>query len=167
MAALRSWFVSRKEGAKPPVRPVQAVVTDAGARDEPPIGAEIHNPGIRWDMLLALFLRLMGAVWLLRGISFWALVLGLGEVPLAEEARLRQAFIIAFALIDCVAGVGIWLNSPWGKSLWIFLLVVEMAIGAVGMTGLISPRTAIASGSAMAMFFILTYAVRARYRGKI
>ncbi|MCA0400455.1 MAG: hypothetical protein LCH38_06535 [Proteobacteria bacterium] len=167
MSALARLFPGRKAGAKTPVRPAQALVTDAGARDEPPIGVEIHTPGIRWDMLFAFFLRLMGAVWLLRGLSYWALILGMGDVALHDESRLRQALVIAFALLDCVAGVGIWLNSPWGKSLWIFLLVCEAALGFSGLSGLVSQRTALSSASVMVMFFVLAYAVRARYRGKI
>lgn len=141
-------------------------VAGAGARDDPPIGAEIHNPGIRWDLMMVIFLRFMAAVWLIKGIGFWAIVMGLGDLPLAEESQLRKALIVGFALVDCVAAVGIWLLSPWGKSLWVFLLVAEIALGLAGIGNLIG--TAASSGAALALFFffVLAFAVRSRHLGK-
>lgn len=141
------------------------LVIEPGSRDEPPIGAEIHNPGIRWDVMFVLFLRLIAVVWLAKGISFWAVLMGLGDLPFTEESRLRQALIVAFALVDCAAAVGLWLISPWGKSLWVFVVVAEIALGvthfghAVGLTS--------ASGSLLALFcfFVLAFAVKRRHLG--
>lgn len=153
---------SRPDGRKGAAEFIAA----AGARDDPPIGAEIHNPGIRWDLMMVVFLRFMAAVWLIKGIGFWAIVMGLGDLPLAEESQLRQALIVGFALVDCVAAVGIWLLSPWGKSLWVFLLVAEIAMGLAGLGNLIG--TASSSGAALALFFffVLAFAVRNRHLGK-
>jgi hypothetical protein len=141
------------------------LVIEPGSRDDPPIGAEIHNPGIRWDLMFVLFLRFTSVVWLLKGIGFWALVMGLGDLPLTEESRLRQALIIGFALVDCAAAVGLWLISPWGKSLWVFVVVAEIALGVSGFGKAVGLTSASGSGLALFFFFVLAFAVRRRHLG--
>ncbi|MCA1952439.1 MAG: hypothetical protein LDL25_04645 [Hyphomicrobiales bacterium] len=142
------------------------LIIEPGSQDEPPIGVEIRNPGIRWDLMLVIFLRLIAAVWLLKGLSFWALILGLGDVPFPEEPRLRQALIIGFALVDCAAGVGMWLLSPWGKSLWVFAVVFEIAIGGSGFGNAVGLTALTGSLLALFFFFVLSFAVRSRHRGR-
>lgn len=141
------------------------IVIEPGSRDEPPIGADIDSPGIRWDMMFVLFLRMTAAIWLFKGIGFWALVMGFGDLPLSEESRLRQAMIIGFALIDCAAGVGLWLTSPWGKSLWVFVVVIEIALGVTGTGNTVGLTSASSSALALFCFFVLAFAVRRRYLG--
>lgn len=141
------------------------IVIEPGSRDDPPIGAEVNNPGIRWDMMFVLFLRLAAAVWLFKGIGFWALVMGFGDLPLSEESRLRQALIIGFALVDCAAGVGLWLTSPWGKSLWVFVVVIEIVFGVTGVGNAVGLTSASGSALALFSFFVLAFAVRRRYLG--
>lgn len=163
---VRFWPSGWRGGKGDPARARSDFIIDPGARDEPPIGAEIHNPGIRWDMMMVVFLRLMAAVWLFRAIGYWGLVLGFGDLPLVEESRLRQALIVGFALIDCVAAVGIWLLAPWGKSLWVFVLVAEIALGITGSGAMIGFPGAAGSAMALFFFFVLTFAVKSRYLGK-
>ncbi|KAF0230886.1 MAG: hypothetical protein FD175_1333 [Beijerinckiaceae bacterium] len=146
-------------------RPPGDMVIEPGSRDDPPIGAEIHNPGIRWDMMYVLFLRFTAVVWLFKGIGFWALVMGLGDTALHDESRLRQALIIGFALVDCAAAVGLWLNSPWGKSLWVFVVVVEIALGLSGFGKAVGFTSASGAALALFFFFVLTFAVRRRHLG--
>lgn len=141
------------------------LVIEPGSRDEPPIGAETAAPGIRWDVMYMLFLRLMAAVWLIKGIGFWAIVMGMGDLPLGEESRLRQALIIGFALVDCTAAVGLWLLSPWGKSIWVFVLVAEMILGIANFGNTLGLASATGAGLALFFFFVLTFAVRKRELG--
>jgi hypothetical protein len=141
------------------------LVIDPGSRDDPPIGAEVNNVGIRWDMMFVLFLRLTAVVWLMKGIAFWAMVMGLGEVELPDEEPLRQALIIGFALVDCVAAVGLWLISPWGKSLWVFVAVVEIGLGLSGIGDAMGMTSASGAGLALFFFFVLAFAVRRRELG--
>lgn len=130
-----------------------------GAADEPPIGAEINQPGIRWDLIMVVFLRLTATIWMIKAIGFWMLVLGLGDVSLADERRLRQAFIVGFAMLDCSAAVGLWLLSPWGKSLWLFVALAELALGASGYTGLVNSASALGAALSILGFFVLSFAV--------
>lgn len=146
-------------------RRAQELVIEPGSRDEPPIGAEMDNPGIRWDLMYVLFLRLTAAIWLLKGIAFWALVLGLGDIPLTDESRPRQVIIIGFALIDCVAAIGLWLVAPWGKSLWVFAVVVEILLGITGFGKAVGMTSASGAALSLFFFFVLAFAVRKRQLG--
>lgn len=142
------------------------LIIEPGGRDMPPIGAEIDKPGIRWDMMYNLFLRLMALVWLFKGVGYWSVVLGLGEVPFTEETQLRQALFIGFSLLDCSAAVGIWLLSPWGKSLWVFVAVAELFVGLTGIGDFVQMRVSVGVGATLFSFFVLSYAVRQRQLGK-
>lgn len=157
------WF-GRKSSRREDRRALDLVI-EPGSRDEPPIGAEMDNPGIRWDLMYVLYLRLTAAIWLFKGIAFWALVLGLGDLALNDESRARQVIIIGFALINCVAGVGLWLVAPWGKSLWVFAVVVEIVLGVTDYGGAVGVTSASGAAVALFVFFVLTYAVRKRQLG--
>jgi hypothetical protein len=133
---------------------------EAGGYDEPPIGAASRDEEIRWDHIFAVFLRLVAVLWMLKGFAHWALILGLGDLPLAEETLRRQAIIIAFAILHCAASVGLWLLSPWGKSLWVFLVIVEVALGVTGYAQGVSPATASATFFIALLFLLLSFAIR-------
>lgn len=140
-------------------------VFQAGWEDEPPIGEEIDNPGIRWDLMMVLFLRLTAAVWLVKGIGYWGVILGFGDAPFIEESRLRQGLIVTLALVDSAAAVGLWLVSPWGKSLWVFVAVTELALALTGIGRLLGQSAAWGIGLALFFFFVLAFAVRRRHLG--
>ncbi|MBN8532538.1 MAG: hypothetical protein J0L51_00480 [Rhizobiales bacterium] len=135
-------------------------VIEPGGRDEPPIGGELKASGVRWDLVMTLFLRLAATICMLKGVAFWALILGFGDLPLGEEPRLRQAIIVAFALLNCSAAVGLWLLATWGTSLWLFLSTIEFVLGATGFARTIGLFTAVGAGIMIAVFFILTFAFR-------
>lgn len=157
---------SGPDAARPERRKLaRDLVVEPGGQDEPPIGVEIRNPGVRWDLMMVIFLRLMALVWLIKAVAFWGLILGLGDVPFAEETRLRQALIVGFAIIDSAAAVGIWMLSPWGRSLWVFVLVSELAIGATGFGNAPGFTSITGSGLALFFFFVLAFAVRKRQLG--
>jgi uncharacterized membrane protein (DUF2068 family) len=72
----------------------------------------------------------------------------------------RQAIIVAFALLNCSAAVGLWLLATWGTSLWLFLSTIEFVLGATGFARTIGLFTALGAGIMIAAFFILTFAFR-------
>ncbi|CAN1513738.1 hypothetical protein MCEMSEM23_00867 [Rhabdaerophilaceae bacterium] len=135
-------------------------VIEPGSRDEPPIGAELRAAGVRWDFIMAVFLRLAAVVAMLKGIGFWMLILGLGDLPLVEEPRLRQAIIVAFALLSCSAAVGLWLLATWGTSLWLFLATIELVLGISGFARSVGLMTAVGAGVMIGAFFVLTFLFR-------
>jgi Family of unknown function (DUF6163) len=83
-----------------------------------------------WSEYLVLFLRVMAAVSLIKGLHHWAQVCGIGA-PANEGFEMHtlawQAVTVFFAVIDLVAAVGLWLAAAWGAVVWL-TSVVSMAV---------------------------------------
>jgi hypothetical protein len=83
-----------------------------------------------WTDYLVLFLRIMAAVSLAKGLYHWGQVCGIGAAPNAtfETHSLPwQSATVFFAVIDLVAAVGLWLAAAWGAVVWL-TSVVSMAM---------------------------------------
>src|ERR1044072_1987954 len=84
-----------------------------------------------WARRLILFLRVMAASAMLKGIYHWSLVLGVGAGAGStfENAGMAwQAATIFFAVIDLVAAVGLWLAAAWGGVVWLTSAISMAAI---------------------------------------
>ncbi len=93
----------------------------------------------RWNFVLTWFMRLVAILWIMKGLSAWAVILGIWT-PIGQfEARSTgyQATIIYFAVIDLVAAVGLWMASTWGGVLWL-LAVMSHVILAVFFPRIVS-----------------------------
>ena len=87
--------------------------------------------GQRWTSWLVLFLRTMAAVSLLKGLYHWAIVCGIGAPsPSGFDAYPTpyQVATVFFAVIDLVAGVGLWLAAPWGAVVWLTSIISMAAV---------------------------------------
>jgi hypothetical protein len=83
-----------------------------------------------WTEYLVLFLRLMAAVSLVKGLYHWAQVCGIGARPdegFEAHTVAWQAATVFFAVLDLVAAVGLWLAAAWGAVVWLGS-VVSMAV---------------------------------------
>ena len=102
-------------------------MSELGALDAP-------KPSLRaapWTRRLILFLRIMAGVSMAKGVYHWSLVLGIGDGAGStfEAAALPwQAATIFFAVIDLVAGVGLWLAAPWGAVVWLTSVISMAAV---------------------------------------
>ncbi len=84
-----------------------------------------------WTRRLILFLRVMAAFAMLKGLYHWSLVLGIadGVGSTFENASMPwQAATIFFAVIDLVAAVGLWLAAAWGGVVWLTAAISMAAI---------------------------------------
>ncbi|MEJ0076553.1 MAG: DUF6163 family protein [Alphaproteobacteria bacterium] len=84
-----------------------------------------------WTRRLVLFLRIMAAVSLVKGIYHWSQVLGIGDSTGStfEQASMPwQAATVFFAVIDLVAAVGLWLAAAWGGVVWLTASISMAAI---------------------------------------
>jgi hypothetical protein len=89
---------------------------------------KLRNAG--WSERLVLFLRVMAAVSMLKGLYHWAAVCGfIGEAG-GFEAHVQswQATTVFFSVIDLVAAVGLWLVAPWGAVVWLTSTVTMIMI---------------------------------------
>jgi hypothetical protein len=95
-----------------------------------PVHAGAANPPGSWAEYLVLFLRIMAAVSLVKGLYHWGQVCGIGAGSDggfdAHSVAWRTATVF-FAVIDLVAAVGLWLAAAWGAVVWL-TAVVSMAV---------------------------------------
>ncbi|SCY84581.1 DUF6163 family protein [Microvirga guangxiensis] len=109
---------------------------------------------MRWGFILTWFMRVLAIIWIMKGLSSWAVILGIWT-PIGQfEARSTgyQATIIYFALIDLIAAVGLWMASTWGGIMWL-LAVMSHLILAAFFPGIVS------SGILTIVFFLTLIAV--------
>ncbi len=87
---------------------------------------------MRWAFLLTWFMRILSILWIMKGLSAWAVILGIWT-PIGQfEARSTgyQATIIYFALIDLIAAVGLWMASTWGGIMWLLAVMSHLILAA-------------------------------------
>jgi hypothetical protein len=97
---------------------------------EPVHAGEDDSAEGRWTNRLVLFLRVMAAVSLVKGLYHWAVVCGVVPGPAGgfEDHTLPwQTATVFFAVFDLVAAVGLWLAAAWGAVIWL-TAVVSMAV---------------------------------------
>jgi Family of unknown function (DUF6163) len=85
----------------------------------------------RWAYWLVVFLRVMAAVSLMKGLYHWAIVCGIGApFPSGFDSYPTpyQVATVFFAVIDLVAGVGLWLAAPWGAVVWLTSVISMAAV---------------------------------------
>lgn len=99
-----------------------------------------NTPGlslVRWRLVLVWLMRVMAALWLMKGLVAWATILDVTQVstaPFEQRSTMAQATTIFFAIIDLVAAVGLWLTAAWGGVVWL------IAAGSHLMLGYFFPR---------------------------
>ena len=102
------------------------------ARGLEPVHELDGEPSIgRWTKRLVLFLRVMAALSMLKGLFHWSRVLGFGNGPneLFEYHSIAwQAATVFFAVIDLVAAVGLWLAAAWGAVIWLMSVASMLAV---------------------------------------
>lgn len=84
-----------------------------------------------WRRRRALFLRAVSMFLLLEGVFHWAVICGIVRVggELFENMDTpAQAAVIWGAIIDPIAGVGLWLGAGWGVVMWLFATVTRIGL---------------------------------------
>ena len=92
------------------------------------IGDKSAADQTRWGMLLVLFMRLIAALWMVQGLSQWRVILSVDGVLLDRVSGPVGISVIAFAVADLVAAIGLWLAAPWGGVLWILVTFAQIVV---------------------------------------
>lgn len=80
----------------------------------------------KWGALLSRFMRIVALFWLLQGLMHWRIILT-SEQPIFEiMPRSAALAVIFFAVLDLIAGVGLWLATPWGGVLWLLIASAQI-----------------------------------------
>jgi len=115
----------------------------------------------RWTRILVLFLRILSLVCLSRGLSDWSRILGFVGVEDAFEsaAPTEQVLTALYAVLNCVAAVGLWLTSAWGAVLWLTVTICEVLMPIAAGRPLAEFTSAdVALLSLAALYMALTWA---------
>jgi len=97
---------------------------------EPVHAGKAANAAGSWAEHLVVFLRIMAAVSLAKGLYHWAQVCGIAapaDGGFEAHTVAWQTATVFFAVIDLVAAVGLWLAAAWGAVVWL-TAVVSMAV---------------------------------------
>jgi hypothetical protein len=73
----------------------------------------------------------MATISLCKGLYHWAVICGIGApFPSGFDAYSTpyQVATVFFAVIDLVAGVGLWLAAPWGAVVWLTSVISMAAV---------------------------------------
>lgn len=92
-------------------------------------GSNASEEGI-WTRRLVLYLRVMAALALFKGLYHWGEVtgfIGTEDTAFLVQPTSWQAATIYFAVIELVAAIGLWLATPWGAVVWL-TSVVSMGV---------------------------------------
>ncbi len=99
---------------------------------DPVQAGENESEGKRWSYRLVVFLRVMAAISLAKGLYHWAIVCGIISAPqpsgFDSYPTPYQVATVFFAVIDPVAGVGLWLAAPWGAVVWLTSVISMAAV---------------------------------------
>ena len=101
---------------------------------EPVHAGEGKRERKKWSHWLVLFLRVMAIVSLAKGLYHWAIICGINApFPSGFDSypTSYQVSTVFFAVIDLVAGVGLWLAAPWGAVLWLTAVMSMAAVQAL------------------------------------
>jgi hypothetical protein len=116
---------------------------DAIENIRPAHGAMLNWAGTDWSGRLALFLRVMACISMIKGLYSWAQVCGIIGEEGGFEAHIQswQVTTVFFSVIDLVAAVGLWLVAPWGAVVWltstVSLIVVHVFLPQVYGTSVV------------------------------
>jgi hypothetical protein len=92
--------------------------------------ADQDQPVIAWSEWLIFFFRALAIFQLCKGLVHWGLMIGVSDQAVlpAGDIMEMQAANIYFAVLDLVAGVGLWLTSSWGAVLWLLTAMSQIAV---------------------------------------
>lgn len=99
-------------------------ISDPSGRNLPSYGHTMESEvteGFRWDVALVWFMRLLAIAWLVKGLAYWAVLLGCMPhvAPFETQTLQWQSAVVYFAAIDLVAAIGLWFTSAWGGVMWL------------------------------------------------
>jgi len=130
-----------------------------GSVDPISSGADGADEGA-WTRRLVVYLRVMAAVAVLKGLYHWGEVTGfIGTEDTAFEVQPMawQAATVYFAVIELVAAVGLWLATPWGAVVWL-TTVVSMAVIELMFPGIYGGSLAVVGFEAVTLVAYLALA---------
>ena len=129
----------------------------------PVLAEEEKRASGSWTDRLVLFLRVMAAVSMIKGLYHWAAVcgfVGAADGGFFGHTPQWQTATVFFAVIDLVAAVGLWLAAPWGAVVWL-TSAVSTAVIDVFFNQVYGPQNLVVGLEAAAIAAYLLLAIQA------
>ena len=146
--------------------------TKVRATSDAPIHAPDEERRIDWSRIYRIFMRTLAVLVISRGLMHWMVICG---GPNAESVGFEdfppglQASTVFFAVIELVAGVGLWLASAWGGVVWLLSTAVAVGIDLAVLAGLqgwvqaaARPLPATFADLVLVLFFVAAATLAAR-----
>lgn len=112
----------------------------------------------RWRLMLVIFMRLVGVLWLLQGLLHWCDVIAPDRSAIETLPALEAAALMAFGVLDLVAAVGLWLVAPWGGVMWVLAAAAQMGMIALRRRFFPSAEALfVIDGALIVTYLLLTY----------
>jgi hypothetical protein len=118
----------------------------------------------RHEVALDYYAMALAVVMMLLGLKQWAIILGVLPGVEGTFEAMSAAWKLAtmhLAVVDLVAAVGLWLRVAWGKVIWVFAAVSEIAFHTVFISTLGADFLVVAFHAAtLVAFAVLTVMAR-------
>lgn len=91
-------------------------------------------PKSRVEIAFDRYLIALSVLMMLLGLRQWAIILGLLSGPEGTFEVMPMPWKIAtmnLAVADLVASVGLWMRAAWGKVIWVYAALSEIALHTV------------------------------------
>jgi hypothetical protein len=116
---------------------------------------------VAWDRILVWFMRCVAAMWIIKALGSWTTILGVDVFggPSFEDMPVGiRAMVVAFAVLDPVAAVGLWLTSTWGGVMWLLAVLSHLLIAGVRPQGaFVSPLLAAVEVVLIVLYVVLSW----------
>lgn len=115
----------------------------------------------RFATLLVWFMRLLALLWIAQGLANWAVMLigdGDPQAVFGGVSDLARGAVIFFAVLDLMAGVGLWLAASWGGVVWLIAVAAQW-LALVVLPGFFPYDVAISAADVLLVvgYFVLTF----------
>ncbi len=112
--------------------------------------------GVPCPTLLVWLMRGLALIWLAKGLIGWGGIIGaLGPADAFQKASLaQQTAIVFFAVLDLIAGTGLWMTAGWGGGVWLMAIGAQMALALVMPRAISLSLTGYATYLALAALFM-------------
>ncbi|KAF0118724.1 MAG: hypothetical protein FD152_4627 [Xanthobacteraceae bacterium] len=104
-----------------------------------PIHVADEERRIDWARIYRIFMRTLAVLVIGRGLMQWLVICGgpnADGIGFEDFPPGLQASTVFFAVIELVAGVGLWLASAWGGVVWLLGTAVAVAIDLAMLAGM-------------------------------
>ncbi|MCB1489809.1 MAG: hypothetical protein KDJ88_20410 [Bauldia sp.] len=128
-----------------------------------------HSSAERLALVLGIYGRVMAGVMMLLGLYQWAIIVGVAAGPAGMFETMSTQWKLAtmhLAVVDLVASVGLWQRVAWGKVVWIYAALAQIAMHTVFVATYGSDIVIVAFHTVTLVVYLALYMIERRAEGR-